>query len=329
MYIDFLLVSGFLSSNYSKRTAIMEKLKNFSLDAKIIRGTKARIAVSLLVAAGSLVATPQAEGKVPYVSTPYKGPFTLVLPSETSSPIRISENINTERKKELEGENRDNSLGGLRAVDVSPSPISTPLEASLSPKEQKIQDLQNQADQYLKLAKESGKFNADLLGDLHDNLPFYLAAGEKYNIDWKILWVIHERESGASDPNSAAFASGNATGQVQGSWQININWGADFANQSYDGLQYTEVFPQRHEGDRIGAAEAARMLRTNIDQYEKLGYDRALFNAMFLYCGQKEPTERIVGGQDEVNKRLDMINQDNKIFTDQLKADSQNAGKVQ
>jgi hypothetical protein len=48
----------------------MEKLRNFNLDTKIIKGTRARIAVSFLVAAGGLIVTPQAEGGTSYVYAP-------------------------------------------------------------------------------------------------------------------------------------------------------------------------------------------------------------------------------------------------------------------
>lgn len=195
--------------------------------------------------------------------------------------------------------NSDNNLN-FPIVDFAPAEI-------LSPTEQKIKDIKDKAKSIYNFAKESGKINANLLDDLNDNLPFYIAAGEKYNIDWIVLWIIHEAESGASDPNSKAFDSSNANSRVKGSWQIDISWGKDFAKDSFSGLEYVSVFPQRHEGDASGAAQAAHMLRRNLDKYNDLGYEKALFNALSLYCGK-----------DQATIRIDKIEKFNKIFSEQI-----------
>lgn len=206
----------------------------------------------------------------------------------------------------------------LDAKVIPSAPPSPEQTKQPSKTELKVMELKSQRDEILRIAQNSGKFSADLLDDLHDNLPFYLAAGEKYNVDWEVLWIIHEAESGASDPKSMAFDPSRADSQIQGSWQINISWGEDFAHESFEGLEYTKAFKQRHQGDAVGAAEAAHMLRRNMDQYKDLGPEKALFDALSLYCGAEQAAIR-----------MDKIKKVQKIFIDEARIESSLAKKPQ
>lgn len=200
------------------------------------------------------------------------------------------------------------------AVDPGPIPAA---EKPLSPREKKIRDIQAEADDIYKIAKESGKFNPNLLADLKSNLPFQLAAGKEYNISWIVLSVTQQRESGASDPKNSANS------RVKGPYQIDIGWNGEFTTEAFKGLEYTEAFPERHNGDRVGAAVAARILQRNIVIREKkMEYEEALLRAISIYCGFEESPKREVGGKDEVNKRMDMIAEYERIFEPQVREET-------
>ncbi len=282
----------------------MEKLRSLDLARTIIKDRRTRLAASFLVAGTVLTATAPAEGRDPsiFVPTAREEFYPLVL------------DYNQPKSDDL--------------TITIPSPVASPTsspvasEKPLSHKEQQTQKVKDEANAIYKFAKNSDKFNNNILADLHGNLPFYLAAHKKYpKVSWIVLFVTQEKESGGSDPNSRAFDKSRASSRVQGSYQIDIGWSNDFRQHAFNGLEYTKAFHERHRGDREDTATAALMLDRNIRKQMSEGksYEQALFKAVALYCGQGEPKVRIKGGDDEVNKRLDMIDKYNKIFAPFLK----------
>ncbi len=202
----------------------------------------------------------------------------------------------------------------FRSVEISP-PIevasSTPSpspEPSLSPVEQKIQDIQNETAQYVQIARESGKIKDDWIDALEMYGPIYIAAAEKFKksgIDWKMLWITHEMESGASAEKSEAFAGNNYpyVGGMQRNQEI---WTDEFVEAAFKPLRYLNSIPTNHEGDAQEIAGAAAIMAPNMELYGELGKEKAIFNTFSLFTGSEELAQ----------KRLDMWIIVNDVFPD-------------
>ena len=284
----------------------MEKLRIVDSLRTLNKNRKIRTATAIFVAGAALVGTAQTEGKEPYVYTQTsqenfqdlilekreldESNLTLTIPSTPPTPIPIPPH----------------------AIIPTPSPSEKPL----SEKEKKIEKIKKEAKEIYDFAKASGEFSENLLEDLRFSLPFQLAAGKKYGVDWVVSFVMEQRESGGSSPKSKAFAPPNANSRVQGAYQIDIGWSKDFRDVAFEGLEYTKVFPERHKGDNRDTATVTRMLYRNIKKQMNKGrsYEDALFKAVLSFVGQDKPNQRDPGHDDEVNIRVDMILRYDKIF---------------
>lgn len=229
----------------------MERLRNISL-AKISKDKKVRIAASFLVAGAALGATVQAEGKEPYAYMP--------TPLEEFHPIQ--------------------GLGGVKDLTINiptPSPLVSPMPEvkKLTVEEQKIEDLKTKSNYWLNLAESSGKFSDKQIASLKIYLPIYLAAGEKFDVDWMVLEENHRKESGMSAVGSRAFDG--STYPYVGGMQLNtLIWTPDYikdAVENKDGKKGKEnltfliaAFPTRHKGDVEQIVAAAKMIGANEDK---------------------------------------------------------------
>ena len=273
----------------------MEKLRllNVNVISKS-RVRKARIAGAIFVAGAALSVSASIEGHEPSIYVPIPREDFMPLPYLSFEPLALNDNM-------------------LDRKDLTITILSSTLSSSLVPevkqlteKEKKIAEIKAKVKEIYIKAKESGKFNASTLEGLHDNLPFYLAAEEKYGLNWVVSFETQKEESGLSDPNSHAFDASHVNSGVQGSYQIDVSWSQDFRQQAFKGLEYTLSFPQRHKGDAQDTATAVRILYRDIKQSMQNGasYESALSNAVYLYCGSKV----------EAAKRLSEIVEYDKIF---------------
>lgn len=257
----------------------MEKLRNINTELlKKIQRKKAGIAASIFMAGTTLFTIAQAEGKTPHVYAP--------VPNEKFYPMVLSEMPPTNERRDL-------------TVSIS-SPVL--LEPTLSPKEQRISDLQSKADQYAKIAQESGRFSSRLINSLKMYGPIYIAAAEKFGIDWKMLWITHMEESGASAIGSKAF-EGSTFPYVGGMQRNQEIWPDKFVKEAFKGLEYLEEIPTNHKGDAMEIVGAAAIMAPNMEKYTELGIKEAVFNTFALYTGSQELAfERLADWQiaDEV-----------------------------
>lgn len=270
--------------------------------------TAAKVAVGVaLIFSGSMAfRQDQAEGKASYKSTSYEGPLTLIVPAETARPIRISDRINAGRKTDLAGENKDNSPGGINAVDVfsSQSVIPSP-EPRLSPQEQKIQDLQNEAAQYVQIAQESGKFSDKEIEDIKMYYPIYKAVADQFHIDWYLIWINHEAETGAS---RSTIAFNGKTYPYFGGWQRNvITWPKEYVDAAFKGFEYLQSIKTRNKTDASEAAAMAAQVAPNIKERANLDPYQAVLEAEMIFTGDK-------AGTGIALTRADLWREDSKIF---------------
>jgi len=261
-----------------------QRVNRMSFRKKLLLSAGATVLTFLL---SGVVGGDNAEGVAPYKSTSYKGPLTLVVPSETARPIHISDRINAERKTDLPGENRDNSPGGINAVDVFPSPsVIPPPESRLSPQEQKIQDLQNETAQYVQIAQESGRFSDKEIADIKMYAPICIPPARERDIIWEACMVTIEEETGASD---SIKAFNGQTSPYYGIAQRNVLiWPESYVADAAKGLEYLAKFPQRHPDDWKEIAAMTKMLADNLHNYESTGKNNALFLSLKLFTGSEE-----------------------------------------
>ncbi len=195
-------------------------------------------------------------------------------------------------------------IGDPDLETLSPSPSPSP-EPSLSPVEQKILDLQNKTEQYAKIAEESGKFSDKWIAALKMYGSIYISASEKFGIDWKMLWITHMMESGASAMGSKAF-DGSTYPYVGGMQRNQEIWTDEFVIKAFSGLEYLEEIPTNHKGDAMEIAGAAAIMAPNMELYGELGKEKAIFNTFSLFTGSEKLAQ----------KRLDMWIIADDIFPD-------------
>lgn len=126
-----------------------------------------------------------------------------------------------------------------------------------------------------------GSFNPKLTSDVAMYYPIYKAVADKYGIDWYLLWIVHEAESGASD-SVRAFNGGSAP--YYGAMQRNVYiWSQNYVNTAASGLDSLASLPQRHPDDWKEIAAAGLMISTNIRDHSYLGPNGSVLTALLRY----------------------------------------------
>jgi len=160
--------------------------------------------------------------------------------------------------------------------------IEIPVPTSLSKEEQINQELK----QVLEIMSANPDiFKQKYIEDVKMYYPIYKAAGDKYNVDWFLLWIVHEAETGASN-SKIAFNGGTIPyfGGMQRNPQI---WPQSYVDEAYSGLEFLDNVKTKHKTDAKEIAAAARELGTNINKYIDLGKDKAVLNALLLYSADE------------------------------------------
>lgn len=125
--------------------------------------------------------------------------------------------------------------------------------------------------------------------DLKMYYPIYKPVADRFEIDWYLIFIVHEAETGAS-AGTRGFA---ADSYYKGAMQLDPNiWDQDFIKGASKGLKYLSVIPQRHEDDWMQIAAGAKILSRNFHAYESLGKHEAVLRALRLYSSREQAEKR-------------------------------------
>lgn len=181
---------------------------------------------------------------------------------------------------------KDNLATGFSS---GPDPLPSrqiPVESSNS--SERIQELPDSVLNIM-LAHEDF-FSTKYIADIKMYYPMYKAVADKYNMDWYLLWIVHENETGASAPNSKGLSKDS---YYVGAMQRDPNtWPQTFVDKAASGLDFLASLPQRQKNDWKEIAAGAAILNRNINQYQSLGEDKAVYNALSLYSAQAPADKR-------------------------------------
>ncbi len=131
-------------------------------------------------------------------------------------------------------------------------------------------------------------FSQKDITDIKMYYPIYKAVADKFNIDWYLIWINHEGETGASN-SKVAFNGGSYP--YFGGWQRDVRmWPESFVANAFKGLEYLQGVKTRNKTDAREAAAMAAQVAPNIKQYLNLGPYKAVLNAERLFTGDKQGT---------------------------------------
>lgn len=171
--------------------------------------------------------------------------------------------------------------------DIFPQSTSQPVkEQPISRGEQVQRELAN-------IEKTMGKYPTVFSGKKRDDVrryyPIYRAVADKFGIDWYLLFITHEAETGAS-AGKRGFAEDS---YYKGAMQLDPNvWSQAYIEKASKGLTYLANIPQRHEDDWMQIAAAGNILRDDIRVHKSYGKDEAVFFALKRYCALEQAEKR-------------------------------------
>ncbi len=185
---------------------------------------------------------------------------------------------------------QDNEWGPGNTFSVTiPSPVPPEAPANKARKQLEDANLNTPFENVVfEIQSHPEIFNKKDIADIKMYYPIYKAVGDKFNIDWYLLWINHEGETGAS--NSTVAFNGGSYPYV-GGWQRNVRmWPENFVANAFKGLEYLQSIKTRNKTDAREAAAMAAQVAPNIKQYLDLGPYRAVFNAERIFTGDKSGT---------------------------------------
>ena len=119
--------------------------------------------------------------------------------------------------------------------------------------------------------------------------PIYKAVADKYDMDWYLIWIVHERETGASAGKRGFVPSSYYKGAMQRDPNV---WSQSFVDNAAKGLKDLAKLPQRHKNDWKEIAAGAAILDRNINKYEDSGKIKAVLKSLILYSSDGEAYKR-------------------------------------
>ncbi len=165
-----------------------------------------------------------------------------------------------------------------------------PVEQKLSPAQIRERQIKRELHNIQKIMSGHPKtFSDKKREDVEIYYPIYRAVADKYKLDWYLLFIVHEAETGASS-GKRGFAPG---AQYEGAMQLDrATWSQEYIESAVKGLKRLARLPQRHSDDWKNIAAAGKILSANIRKYRKLGKEEAVLNALLLYSADDQALRR-------------------------------------
>ena len=171
------------------------------------------------------------------------------------------------------------------------TPASAPESLpALSPEQNREQKIKLELSEINKILDEHPNvFSKKYKTDINLYYPIYKLIADKFNIDWYLIFIVHENETGAS----AGWRGFTSESYYKGAMQRDPNiWTEDFVDKAAEGLEDLAGFPQRHKDDWREIAAGAAILERNIVQYKSEGNDTAVRKALLLYSANGPAEKR-------------------------------------
>jgi hypothetical protein len=210
-------------------------------------------------------------------SNPYSA-----YPSENFKPVVIFE----------ETPSTDEIIIPYSNIDAEKQYVRERVVATQSPEvvETKEQKDKKELDNVILLMKENRNlFSRKYIRDVRMYYPIYKAIAEKFNMDWYLIWIVHEKETGASAGKRGFAEDSYYIGAMQRDPNI---WTEDFVDKAAKGLEELKDLPQRHKDDWREIAAGARILDRNIDIRDDMNKDKAVLKSLLLYSAEGPALER-------------------------------------
>lgn len=150
----------------------------------------------------------------------------------------------------------------------------------------------NRLEQYavMKIVEDNPQvFSKQDAVDVDMYYPIYKAAGDKFNVDWYLLWIVHQKESTVSR-NLRAFDGSNG---YAGAMQRNpYFYPEEIVDGASEGLEYLAELPQRHPTDWREIAFAAWKVNRDQQAAKEKGRSQPLLSALQAYGDDGEAYKR-------------------------------------
>ena len=239
----------------------MEKLRNTK---SLSKDKKARIVASFLVAGAILTSSNVSESKEPTGYSP--------IPNEKFLPLI--------------------SYPDLLDKELVPSFSPLLIKDFLTKEEIQKQNAENQLQAIIgKMQAHKDIFKDKYIEDIKIYYPIYKEVADKFDIDWYLLFIVHEAETGAS-AGERGFAKDS---YYKGAMQIDPNiWTSDYVKNATKGLEDLKNIPQRHSDDWSNIATAGNILADNLHKYENNGNIKAeaVLKSLLLYSADSHARDR-------------------------------------
>ena len=132
-------------------------------------------------------------------------------------------------------------------------------------------------------------FNEKKLADFSMYYPIYRPIADKFQIDWYLIFIVHEAETGAS----AGKRGFEESSYYKGAMQLDPEfWPEQYIKDAAKGLSYLAKLEQRHPDDWSNIAAGARILADNFHENKYLTKDKAVLHALRRYSSQEQADRR-------------------------------------
>lgn len=168
---------------------------------------------------------------------------------------------------------------------ITPIPV-------LSQKEKQDLEIKQELEQVVGIMQNhSDIFSDKYINDLKMYYPIYKVVADKFDIDWYLLFIVHENETGASAGEKGFAPESYYIGAMQRDPNI---WDKDYVNKAAKGLEDLAKLPQRHKDDWREIAAAASMLSDNFYEYKSRGDSKndAVKKALLRYSAEEPARTR-------------------------------------
>lgn len=142
-------------------------------------------------------------------------------------------------------------------------------------------------------------FSRKKIKDFSMYYPIYRPIADKFQIDWYLIFIVHEAETGASAGKKGFLDESYYKGAMQLDPEY---WDQEYIKKAAKGLSYLANLPQRHADDWMNIAAGSKILADNFHKHKNLTKDRAVLFSLRRYSSREQADKRF-----ETYKRFEKL----------------------